>query len=67
MTTLKLEDGVGIGLCCKGQRRFCAANGIDFRDFAKNGIDVSRLDGFADANMTLAIAAAVEREAKDGR
>jgi hypothetical protein len=66
VTVLKLSDGVNLGLCCKGQRRFCTANGIDFRDFARNGIDVARLGHVEDANMKRAIAAAEAREASDG-
>jgi len=64
---LKLEDGVKIGLCAKGQRRFCKANGIDFREFARDGIEVERLQGIEDANLKRALAAAEIRESKNGR
>lgn len=64
---LKLEDGVKIGLCAKGQRRFCKAIGIDFREFARDGIDVEKVQGIDDANLKRALAAAKLREAGHGR
>ena len=67
MTILRIEDGVKIGLCVSGQRRFCAQHGIDFRDFVRNGTDIEKLAHVDDLNLTLAIEAAKNRELADGR
>lgn len=64
---LRLEDGIEIGLCWRGQRRFCEAHGIDFRDFAKNGIDVENLTHIEDANLKKTIAHMKAKGGADGR
>ena len=64
---LRLEDGLKAGLCVRGQRQFCAAHNIDFRDFARNGIDVERLQGIEDANLMRALAECAKREASGGQ
>lgn len=64
---LRLEDGIGIGLCWRGQRRFCQAHGIDFKDFVKNGIDVEKLAHIEDANLQRAIKRLTEKGGDDGR
>lgn len=64
---LRLEDGVKAGLCVRGQRQFCAAHNIDFRDFVRHGIDVERLAGIEDANLTRALEECAKREASGGQ
>lgn len=64
---LRLEHGIRLGLCWKGQRRFCEAHGIDFRDFAKNGIDVDKLAHIDDANLQRALGSLKDSEVSDGR
>lgn len=64
---LRLVDGVRLGLCVAGQRRFCTAHKIDFREYAKNGIDVADLEGIEDANLQRAIRSLKDREAEGGR
>ncbi len=62
MTTVKVQDGLKIGLCLRGQRQFCRAHGIDFRELADHGIPVERLTGIEDAQMARMIAEAEQRE-----
>lgn len=62
MTVVTIKDGLDIGLCLAGQRRFCRANGIDFRELAKQGIPAERLVGIEDVHMDKMIARAEERE-----
>ncbi len=38
-----LSDCRSLGYCVRGIKRFCASNGIDFRDFVRNGIERERL------------------------
>lgn len=62
MTVVTTEDGLKIGFCLKGQRRFCRAHGIDFRELATQGIPVERLTEIKDGKMTAMIARAEQRE-----
>lgn len=62
MTVVTIKDGLDVGLCLSGQRRFCRANGIDFRELARQGIPVERLEGIEDVHMDRMIAKAEERE-----
>lgn len=62
MTTVRVQDGLKIGLCLSGQRRFCRAHGIDFREFAEKGMSVERLTGIEDVQMARMIAEAEQRE-----
>lgn len=55
---IKVEDMAARGYCLAGQKRFCEANGIDFRDYVRNGIPASRLLATGDA---MAIEAVVNR------
>lgn len=64
---LRLEDGAKIGLCVKGQRRFCEQHGIDFRRLAREGIPFEELSHIEDGNLKAALEAAEKREAGDGR
>lgn len=63
---LRIEDGVKAGLCVRGQRLWCTANGFDFRHFARHGIDVELIQGVEDANLKRALAECAKREARDG-
>jgi hypothetical protein len=61
------RDGTSIGLCAKGQRRFCVANGIDVRRFFTEGVDVSEIAHLDDENVRRIIASAEARERRDGQ
>ncbi len=52
------EHGTAIGLCAKGQRRFCLAHGIDAKRFFREGIDVEELQHIDDENLRSMIAEA---------
>jgi len=57
------------GFCRDGARMFCAANGIDWRDFVRNGVSADRLLKTGDA-MALALvewARECDSEGTDGR
>ena len=36
-------------MCAKGARSFAGRNGIDWTDFLKNGIDISKIENIDDA------------------
>lgn len=58
----------GAGLCVKGVRNWFQTNGLDYRDFLRNGIAVSRLDALNDAlGNRVAAAARADHEAKHGQ
>lgn len=38
-----LRDFKDTGFCVAGQRDFCARHGIDFRDYARNGVPAETL------------------------
>jgi hypothetical protein len=59
------RHGASIGLCVQGQRRFCEANGIDFRRFIKDGIPLDELRGIDDLNLKKAIAVAEAEQGGD--
>ncbi len=44
-----LSDIRRMRYCHAGVRRWCAARGIDWADFVKNGVPVSRIEGIDDA------------------
>jgi len=62
MAIVKLEDGLALGFCTRGQMRFFRQHGLDFADFSRNGIPVERLAGIDDANMAKVVAKVQERE-----
>jgi hypothetical protein len=59
---LRLKDGIDAGLCVSGQREFCRLHGIDFRRFAREGIEEAELAGIEDANLARALKFARKRE-----
>ncbi len=57
-----------VGLCHSGSRMWCEANGIDWKDFVKNGIPVRVLRDSGDPIVARLVTAAEEEKAKsDGR
>ena len=46
---VRIEELEPLGLCARGVRRWFIDNGLDFKDFLKNGIPLSRLEGIDDA------------------
>lgn len=62
MTVVTVKDALDNGLCLRGQREFCRAHGIDFREFATQGIPVERLAGIEDVHLEAMIAQAEKRE-----
>ena len=58
---LLLQDGIDVGLCAKGQRRFCRAHGIDYAAFVREGIEFDKLAGIVDANLERAMQRARDR------
>lgn len=66
---LRTEDCLSIGLCTRGQARFCRQHDIDFRRFLAEGIPVEEFEGIDDLNLTRALAQAAirEQEAENGR
>lgn len=44
-----VEDLAREGHCVAGQKRFCDAHNIDFKDYVRNGIRASRLLATGDA------------------
>ena len=59
---LRPEDCLSIGLCTRGQMRFCRSHDIDFRRFLAEGIPVEEFAGIEDLNLTRALAQAAIRE-----
>ncbi len=70
MTVVRVADlrAAGVGPC-ERTLRWCERNGMDWHDFARNGIDAERLRHISDGRtlIDLAIAAAERREARDGQ
>jgi hypothetical protein len=55
-----------IGLCRRGVRTWCAAQGIDWLDFVANGIDAEVLTATGDAMALRLVQWAEQREAERG-
>ncbi len=56
------------GLCVTGSRAWFRRQGLDFRDFAKNGIDAEKLRATGDPiPMRAVVIAEAEREQNNGR
>ena len=58
---LRPEDCLDIGLCTRGQMRFCRQHDIDFRRFLAEGIPVEEFAGIEDLNLTRALERAAAR------
>ena len=67
MIKVTAKDCLDVGLCLTGQRRFLTRHGFDFREFIKDGIDITRFYAIDDANLKRAIDAAIVRESDNGR
>lgn len=63
---VKPIDGIAIGFCAHGQRRFCLAHGLDVRRFFKEGLDDSEVAHLDDAHVKAMVEQARKREVKDG-
>lgn len=61
---VRLEDMRAANLCVSGARQWFASNNLDFRDFAKNGIQGHTLASLNDPLANRAIAAAEARTVK---
>lgn len=61
---ITIHDFLASGYCVKGQRRWFAAQGFDFRDFVKNGIDAEKLEATGDYLVLKTVAEV--RARKDG-
>ena len=62
---IRPDDMAKVGYCAAGVRRWFIANGLDFRDFIKNGIDADVLIATGDALTQRVIDAKIARESVD--
>lgn len=59
---LTIQDCRDIGFCIqKGVKPKCAALGVDFRIFARDGLDLEQARAFGDGQIDLAVAQAEKR------
>lgn len=65
MTRITVRDALRAGICVRGQKRFFAAHGLDFPQFAKDGLDADSLKHIADLNLDRAKAFAEQRESEE--
>jgi len=56
------SDVMAVSFCNRGAREFCVKHGIDWGDFVRNGIEVSKVTHIDDAMLKRAITAAEARE-----
>lgn len=61
-----LSDSKGTGFCPSGQRAFCEAHGIDWRDYCKNGVMASKLIE-ADDSMAARLVEKARENRKQGK
>lgn len=57
-----MADVTKAGVCARGAKGWFADNGLDFRDFWKNGITATRMLAVGDAHGALVVARKIERE-----
>jgi|GEM_PF-1907743 len=57
-----MADVTRAGICPRGTKGWFADNGLDFRDFLKNGISATRMLAVGDAHGALVVARKIERE-----
>ncbi|QZI85679.1 hypothetical protein CPT_Summit_023 [Stenotrophomonas phage Summit] len=69
MTRLHVRHGLAVGYCVPGLRGWFKMRGLDFRDFARNGIDYEeKLEHLNDALvLPMVEEAKKEQEQKSGR
>lgn len=67
MTKLRLEDGLSIGFCVRGQRRFCQQHGLDFWRLAREGLIVEELEHIDDSALQQCLEVARKRESAGGQ
>jgi hypothetical protein len=67
MTIVKIDDVLACGTCHTGAKYLADQYGVDWWDFLQNGIDASKLEHIDDINVKNAIAAAKQREMKEGK
>lgn len=60
------RDGIALGFCARGQKRFCEANGIDPHRWFREGIDASEVAHLDDAHVAAMIEVAKRREGLHG-
>lgn len=66
MTIVRIDDVLACETCHTGAKYLADKYGVDWWDFLENGIDATKLEGIDDINVKNAIAAAKQREAKEG-
>lgn len=67
MTIVKIDDVLVCGTCHNGAKYLADQYGFKWWDFLQNGIDASKLEHIDDINVKNAIAAAKQREMKEGK
>lgn len=65
MTRVRIEDCRAIRYCVPGVKRWCGNNGLDFREFVRNGVDADQLP-HDDAMIDALIEQARRREVENG-
>lgn len=63
-TIIRVADVVDAGYCLAGARTWFRLNGLDFKDFLRNGIPVSEIEHIDDGMARNVVA---RKEIKDGR
>lgn len=56
MTHFTARDCKDVGFCVDGQKEFCAAHGIDFKQYLRKGMNSKDLEGIEDANLDRVLA-----------
>ena len=67
MTRVMIQDLRAARYCLAGVRPWFRRHGLSWQDFLDHGIEAERLRATGDALVEPVIAAAVQREASDGR
>jgi len=59
---ITMADITRAGICARGAKGWFADNGLDFRDFLKNGISATQMLAVGDAHGALVVARKIGRE-----
>jgi len=62
---MTIQDPRTLGICLSGVKSICEVEGIDFRKFVREGIDIADVEHIDDDNMRAAIAQAKKRIAEE--
>lgn len=64
-----ITDARELGICISGIKKMAEDHGIDFKDYVRNGVDISKVEHIDDDNMrrTIEVAKKNRQEEADGQ